>query len=205
MALKEDYKDAVFAGLRKYKMLDNGDGTVSPVDMTEYETAGDKFGAKDVNAITKMVNCTGDAFDPGRDYEAGDYTIYDNTVWKFTTAHPAGEWDESHVEKTRILVEIAEQNKNFEALIEKLTVVEVDMTSAKLNTDVLASYPAGFYRKNCVIIGISVYDRVNNNYYSLFGDTTVTAMLGSKVIVKTSQSNYIGAGSKIRVVLYKIA
>ena len=91
------------------------------------------------------------------------------------------------------------------ALSEKLTVVEVDMTSAKLNTDVLASYPAGFYRKNCVIIGISVYDRVNNNYYSLFGDTTVTAMLGSKVIVKTSQSNYIGAGSKIRVVLYKIA
>ena len=90
-------------------------------------------------------------------------------------------------------------------LTEKLTVVEVDMTSAKLNTDVLASYPAGFYRKNCVIIGISVYDRVNNNYYSLFGDTTVTAMLGSKVIVKTSQSNYIGAGSKIRVVLYKIA
>ena len=97
------------------------------------------------------------------------------------------------------------QNKNFEALIEKLTVVEVDMTSAKLNTDVLASYPAGFYRKNCVIIGISVYDRVNNNYYSLFGDTTVTAMLGANVIVKTSQSNYIGAGSKIRVVLYKIA
>ena len=120
MALKEDYKDAVFAGLRKYKMLDNGDGTVSPVDMTEYEAAGDKFGAKDVNAITKMVNCTGDAFDPGRDYEVGDYTIYDNTVWKFTTAHPAGEWDESHVEKTRILVEIAEQNKNFDTLSEKL-------------------------------------------------------------------------------------
>lgn len=120
MALKEDYKDAVFAGLRKYKMLDNGDGTVSPVDMTEYEAAGDKFGAKDVNAITKMVNCTGDAFDPGRDYEVGDYTIYDNTVWKFTTAHPAGEWDESHVEKTRILVEIAEQNKNFAELGENL-------------------------------------------------------------------------------------
>ena len=120
MALKEDYKDAVFAGLRKYKMLDNGDGTVSPVDMTEYETAGDKFGAKDVNAITKMVNCTGDAFDPGRDYEVGDYTIYDNTVWKFTTAHPVGEWDESHVEKTRILVEIAEQNKNFAELTAKM-------------------------------------------------------------------------------------
>ena len=122
MALKEDYKDAVFSGLRKYKMLDNGDGTVSPVDMTEYEAAGDKFGAKDVNAITKMVNCTGDAFDPGRDYEVGDYTIYDNTVWKFTTAHLAGEWDESHVEKTRILVELAAQNKNFDELTEKIAI-----------------------------------------------------------------------------------
>ena len=122
MALKEDYKDAVFAGLRKYKMLDNGDGTVSPVDMTEYEAAGDKFGAKDVNAITKMVNCTGDAFDPGRDYEVGDYTIYDNTVWKFTTAHPAGEWDESHVEKTRILAEIAESKKQCNELNEKITI-----------------------------------------------------------------------------------
>ena len=134
MALKEDYKDAVFAGLRKYKMLDNGDGTVSPVDMTEYETAGDKFGAKDVNAITKLVNCTGDAFDPGRDYEAGDYTIYDNTVWKFTTAHPAGEWDESHVEKTRILVEIAEQNKNFEALTEKIIAETVDFGVVQINS-----------------------------------------------------------------------
>ena len=86
-----------------------------------------------------------------------------------------------------------------------MAVVEVDMTSAELNTNVSVSYPAGFYRKNCVIIGISVYDRVNSNYYSLFGDTTVTAMLAANVIVKTSQRNYIGAGSKIRVVLYKIA
>lgn len=113
--------------------------------------------------------------------------------------------DTLNTQNKTVVGAVNEVQEMMEALTEKLTVVEVDMTSAKLNTDVLASYPAGFYRKNCVIIGISVYDRVNNNYYSLFGDTTVTAMLGSKVIVKTSQSNYIGAGSKIRVVLYKIA
>ena len=212
MALKEDYKDAVFAGLRKYKMLDNGDGTVSPVDMTEYEAAGDKFGAKDVNAITKTVNATGeiiaddnDGFKPDQKYVIGDIVIYDNKTWRFKVDHEPGEWDESQVERTNILAVIAEQNKNFAELKEKLAVVEVDMTSAELNTNVSVSYPAGFYRKNCVIIGISVYDRVNSNYYSLFGDTTVTAMLGTNVIVKTSQGNYIGAGSKIRVVLYKIA
>lgn len=125
-------------------MLDNGDGTVSPVDMTEYETAGDKFGAKDVNAITKMVNCTGDAFDPERDYEVGDYAIHENTVWKFTTAHPAGAWDESHVEKTRILVEIAEQNKNFADLNEKILIPK-RLPTGDLND----AYPSS--------VGITIY------------------------------------------------
>ena len=120
MALKEDYKDAVFAGLRKYKMLDNGDGTVSPVDMTEYETAGDKFGAKDVNAITKTVNATGeiitddnDEFKPNQKYEIGRIVIYDNKTWRFKVDHEPGEWDERQVERTNILAVIAEQNKNF--------------------------------------------------------------------------------------------
>ena len=127
MALKEDYKDAVFAGLRKYKMLDNGDGTVSPVDMTEYEAAGDKFGAKDVNAITKTVNATGeiiaddgDEFKPDQKYVIGRIVIYDNKTWRFKVDHEPGEWDESQVERTNILTEIAEQNKNFEALNEKI-------------------------------------------------------------------------------------
>lgn len=123
MALKEDYKDAVFAGLRKYKMLDNGDGTVSPVDMTEYEAAGDKFGAKDVNAITKTVNATGeiiaddnDGFKPDQKYVIGDIVIYDNKTWRFKVDHEPGEWDESQVERTNILAVIAEQNKNFGGL-----------------------------------------------------------------------------------------
>ena len=126
MALKEDYKDAVFAGLRKYKMLDNGDGTVSPVDMTEYENGGDKFGAKDVNAITKTVNATGeiiaddnDGFKPDQKYVIGDIVIYDNKTWRFKVDHEPGEWDESQVERTNILAVIAEQNKNFEVLNRK--------------------------------------------------------------------------------------
>ena len=127
MALKEDYKDAVFAGLRKYKMLDNGDGTVSLVDMTECEAAGDKFGAKDVNAITKTVNATGeiiaddnDGFKPDQKYVIGDIVIYDNKTWRFKVDHEPGEWDESQVERTNILAVIAEQNKNFVELGENL-------------------------------------------------------------------------------------
>ncbi|MEQ2578338.1 hypothetical protein [Hominiventricola aquisgranensis] len=127
MALKEDYKDAVFAGLRKYKMLDNGDGTVSPVDMTEYENGGDKFGAKDVNAITKTVNATGkiiaddnDGFKPDQKYVIGDIVIYDNKTWRFKVDHEPGEWDESQVERTNILGEIAEAKKQCNELTEKM-------------------------------------------------------------------------------------
>ena len=127
MALKEDYKDAVFSGLRKYKMLDNGDGTVSPVDMTEYEENGDKFGAKDVNAITKTVNATGeiiadddDEFKPEKKYVIGDIVIYDNKTWYFKVDHEPGEWDESHVERTNILGEIAKSKKQCNELTEKI-------------------------------------------------------------------------------------
>lgn len=206
MALKTNFTDDILAesmnGKRQYNVTENSNGTKSLEDVTDYQSVGSTFSAKDMNETNAAVNQAyddmGDEFNPEVDYAVGDYTIRNNKVWKFTTAHPAGAWDKSHVKATKILSEARE-------LTEKLAVVEVDMRSAKLNTNVSVSYPAGFYRKNCVIMGISVYDRVNNNYYSLFGDTTVTAMLGSNVIVKTSQSNYIGAGSKIRVVLYKIA
>lgn len=54
--LKTDYKDDVFTGQRKYRVLDNGDGTKTFTDNTVYSQIGDKFGAKDLNAITKTLN-----------------------------------------------------------------------------------------------------------------------------------------------------
>nr|DAI55413.1 MAG TPA: hypothetical protein [Caudoviricetes sp.] len=54
--LKTDYKDDVFTGQRKYRELDNGDSTKTFVDTTVYSQKGDKFGAKDVNGITKTLN-----------------------------------------------------------------------------------------------------------------------------------------------------
>ena len=58
--LKTDYKDDVLDTTqntkRKYQMIDNGDGTVSFEDVTEYIQQGDSFGADDVNAITDAIN-----------------------------------------------------------------------------------------------------------------------------------------------------
>lgn len=56
MALKTDYKDAVFSGARKYTESTNDDGTKSFADATVYTQQGDRFGAKDVNATNAAIN-----------------------------------------------------------------------------------------------------------------------------------------------------
>lgn len=56
MSLKTDYKDAVFTGNRLYEIGSSGGGKSTITDVTVYETAGDKFGAKDINDTNKAIN-----------------------------------------------------------------------------------------------------------------------------------------------------
>lgn len=59
MALKTDYKDAMFDGQRRYRMIPNEDGTYCLPDETTYTQEGDKFGANDINATNLEVNRLG--------------------------------------------------------------------------------------------------------------------------------------------------
>ena len=54
--LKTDYKEDVFEGNRKYKLISNQDGTTEIVDETAYTQEGDSFGANDINATNAAVN-----------------------------------------------------------------------------------------------------------------------------------------------------
>ena len=58
--LRTDYKDEILDvsvnAKRKYRQVDNGDGTISFVDVTEYSQQGDPFGAGDINATNQAVN-----------------------------------------------------------------------------------------------------------------------------------------------------
>lgn len=57
--LRNDYKDDVLNtdvnSQRKYRMIDNNDGTVSFMDVTEYSQVGDEFGAAILNTIATML------------------------------------------------------------------------------------------------------------------------------------------------------
>jgi len=48
---------------RKYQMIQNGDGTVSLVDVTDYDTVGSSIGAAQVNAQNIQINQNTDDID----------------------------------------------------------------------------------------------------------------------------------------------
>lgn len=56
MGLKTDYKDALYDGQRRYRLIPNEDGTYSIPDATVYTQQGDKFGANDINRTNEAVN-----------------------------------------------------------------------------------------------------------------------------------------------------
>ncbi len=54
--LRTNYKDDVFAGKRKYSEIDNGDGTISFDDVTDYAQVGDTYGAAQINETNDVIN-----------------------------------------------------------------------------------------------------------------------------------------------------
>lgn len=62
--LPTNYKDDVLAtsmgGKRRYNLIQNGDGTISLEDVTEYTQEGDNYGAAQLNATNAAVNESAD-------------------------------------------------------------------------------------------------------------------------------------------------
>lgn len=89
MALKENYKDDILDTSqnvkRKYQMENNGDGTVSFTDVTEYTQQGDSFGASDLNAMAHAINNTS---------SDAEHTSYDNTTSGLISDNVQGAIDE---------------------------------------------------------------------------------------------------------------
>lgn len=53
---KDDILGATMDNLRRYKMIENSDGTVSLQDVTDYAQVGSDFGAAQMNATNTAVN-----------------------------------------------------------------------------------------------------------------------------------------------------
>ena len=56
MSLNENYKNDIFEGRRKYRLIQNSDETISLDDVTQYIQVGDVFSDEDINATNRVVN-----------------------------------------------------------------------------------------------------------------------------------------------------
>lgn len=53
---QDDILNNAMGGKRRYKMINNSDGTVSLEDVTTYDQVGSNFGAGQMNATNQAVN-----------------------------------------------------------------------------------------------------------------------------------------------------
>lgn len=73
--LPVDYKDAVWAGLKRYTQINNEDGSVSFQDVTAYTNKEKSFfGAKDANKMNEAINAIMSMVENGTDL----YTAFQN-------------------------------------------------------------------------------------------------------------------------------
>ena len=58
---KDDIMNSAMNGKRRYRMINNSDGTISLEDVTTYDQVGSNFGAAQMNATNQAVNAAADA------------------------------------------------------------------------------------------------------------------------------------------------
>ena len=57
---KDDIMNSAMGGKRRYRMINNSDGTISLEDATTYDQVGSTFGAAQLNATNQAVNAAAD-------------------------------------------------------------------------------------------------------------------------------------------------
>lgn len=78
------------------------------MDIEKINVGGTQYNVCDTVARAAVS----DEFSTGAAYAAGDYCIYENTLYKFTAAKAPGAWDASKVTATQIGDELSQLNGN---------------------------------------------------------------------------------------------
>ena len=214
--LPTNYTDAEYTGLRKYEMINNGDGTVSFRDVTEYtQEENSFFGADDANAMNNAINNI-----MGNDYitdAPSDGIAYarKNSSWVEVSSGGIGG-------RTYYVSTSGSDSNNgtssstpFKTIGKAVSLVPVGNGLAP-TTIVVA---AGEYStENIIITNKSVnmtlsgnvtlslkYISINNSQFTLSGNYSLTLLnmdikSGSKVIITSS---LIASGSSARLVVEK--
>ena len=132
-----------------------------------------------------------DEFSTGETYAAGDYCIYNNTLYKFTAAKSAGAWDGSKAEATQIGEELSQLNGNnvVQGNVIKIggvVTIQRGVKTISLSTseqDFEVEFPESFPNTPSVVFSIERFGYASDTFAVLKSRTaqkfTITARSGS--------------------------
>ena len=136
----------------------------------------------DINDTGARGMISPDVFSTAAAYEAGEYCIYNNTLYKFTEAKSAGAWDDSKASATDIASELSALNSSM--------VVQTPGNSIVIET---MSIGLGI-SNNRIYIAVQYPFLINGDYDIAINELGITNVIGgasgaeSASVVKQSNS-----------------
>lgn len=126
------------------------------MDIEKINVGGNEYDVCD--AAARAMNS--DEFSTTATYAAGDYCIYNNTLYRFTADKAAGAWDSSKVAATQIGDELSQLNSNVSALLSP--VVRCQITGVSVSAGTL-KFTIGGFESNNSAMGLYVLSGTSNN------------------------------------------
>lgn len=201
--LKENYTDTIWAGLKKYNLIENSDDTISLQDVTVYSNKENSFfGAKDANAMNAAINVIMAMLESGTDlytnfqnYFANQQTLFEETADKKQaglTAYVADLEAQGDALIQQIETDYSAEIQNFEDVQEQIFNVWFASVRGQLDGDVAGQI---INRLN------AIDEREFNRYYGMCTKTTSIATVnGNKVITENDTGELVQAVTTISTV-----
>lgn len=201
--LKENYTDAIWAGLKKYNLIENSDDTISLQDVTVYSNKENSFfGAKDANAMNAAINVIMAMLESGTDlytnfqnYFANQQTLFEETANEKQaglTAYVADLEAQGDALIQQIETDYSAEIQNFEDVQEQIFNVWFASVRGQLDGDVAGQI---INRLN------AIDEREFNRYYGMCTKTTSIATVnGNKVITENDTGELVQAVTTISTV-----
>ena len=201
--LKENYTDAIWAGLKKYNLIENSDDTISLQDVTVYSQKENSFyGALDANRTNAAINIIMAMLENGTDlytnfqnYFTTQQTLFEETADEKQaglTAYVADLEAQGDALIQQIETDYSAEIQNFEDVQEQIFNVWFASVRGQLDGDVAGQI---INRLN------AIDEREFNRYYGMCTKTTSIATVnGNKVITENDTGELVQAVTTISTV-----
>ena len=192
--LKTNYKDEVLDisknEKRKFRMIQNDDGTVSFDDATEYTQQGDNFGAADINATNAKINEQSQSLTNINTYVGKDKKLHFVDSSGADTVLPFNSYDDGRIQGRNDVI----GSPNSYGLYTKAQydANKVTYKSGNYNTGLngetwrSTSFDTGF--STIIALQINCWNDEGNGYFNAFKNVRIS---GGKVSLDFYAADYV--------------